>query len=110
MFRLNLNLASLDCGGRAGGAADIVLSSSGWVMVTTGEGEVCRFLAYTPAGKGIWLREVATTMFPPCVTNTDSAFFPGVCMVTFVELIGTVKYKRDNLTRFYSSGNSFMDT
>jgi hypothetical protein len=39
------------------GAQDIVLSSSGWVMVTFREENTCRFMAYTPGGKGLWLRE-----------------------------------------------------
>lgn len=39
------------------GARDIVLSSSGWVMVTGRHDQICRFLAFTPEGKGIWLRK-----------------------------------------------------
>ena len=53
------HLSFLVLGTRAG-AQDIVLSSAGWVMVTCKEGETCRFMAFTPDGKGIWLREELT--------------------------------------------------
>jgi len=38
------------------GCKDIVLSSAGWVMVTAPRGEKSNFVAYTPGGKGISVR------------------------------------------------------
>jgi len=35
------------------GCKDIVLSSAGWAMITTPQGEKSTFIAYTPGGKGI---------------------------------------------------------
>ena len=39
------------------GAADIVLSSSGWVMVSPSQGETAAFRAFTPGGRGIYSRQ-----------------------------------------------------
>jgi len=38
------------------GAADVVLSSAGWVMITPSWGQKTTFVAYTPGGKGITMR------------------------------------------------------
>ena len=38
------------------GSKDIVLSSAGWVMVSPRRNETCRFIAYTPGGKGVAVR------------------------------------------------------
>lgn len=35
---------------------DIILSSSGWIAVTFGEGNTCKFKAWTPGGRGVYLR------------------------------------------------------
>lgn len=43
--------------------ADIVLSSAGWVSVTMGEAEECVLKAYTPAGKGIFVRQPSLLPF-----------------------------------------------
>ena len=40
-------------------AADVVLSSAGWVAVTGGRGHVFALRAYTPGGRGIYCREPA---------------------------------------------------
>lgn len=44
------------------GCADVVLSSVGWVCVTSRQGEVC-LQAYTPEGRGLFLREPALLPF-----------------------------------------------
>lgn len=36
--------------------ADVVLSSAGWIAVTPGPQSVCRFQAWTPYGRGIYVR------------------------------------------------------
>jgi len=38
------------------GCSDIVLSSAGWAMVTAPRGEKSNFVAYTPGGKGMSVR------------------------------------------------------
>ena len=53
----------LQTGGGWRGAADIVLSSCGWVMVSPREGETAVFLASTPGGRGIGQR-------PPFLPNS----------------------------------------
>lgn len=46
-------------------AADVVLSSAGWVAVMAGSRQEVTLRAYTPGGKGIYLREPA--LFPDAV-------------------------------------------
>ncbi len=36
---------------------DVILSSVGWVSVTLGNEQVATVRAYTPSGKGMWLRQ-----------------------------------------------------
>eukprot|EP00731_Ephydatia_muelleri_P038367 Em0735g1a len=48
-------------------AADIVLSSAGWMAVTIGTGQSGTFLAYTPLGKGIFVR--SPPLFPVAVNS-----------------------------------------
>lgn len=48
-------------------AADIVLSSAGWMTVTIGTGQLGTFLAHTPQGKGIFVR---TPPFFPTAVNS----------------------------------------
>lgn len=38
-------------------AADVILSSAGWVAVTVGNGEEVLLKAHTPKGKGIYVRQ-----------------------------------------------------
>ena len=38
-------------------ACDVILSSVGWVSVTLGNKHVATVRAYTPSGKGMWLRQ-----------------------------------------------------
>lgn len=48
-------------------AADVVLSSSGWVAITIGTGQTGTFLAYTPLGKGVYVR--SPPLFPVAVNS-----------------------------------------
>ena len=43
--------------------ADVVLSSVGWVSVTMGEAEECVLKAYTPDGRGVFVRQPALLPF-----------------------------------------------
>ena len=45
--------------------ADVILSSAGWVAVTIGQESEARLKAYTPRGKGIFVRE--PPLFPLAV-------------------------------------------
>ena len=47
--------------------ADVVLSSAGWVAVTIGQGKAMLLKAYTPLGKGIFVRE--PPLFPLAVNE-----------------------------------------
>ena len=48
-------------------AADVVLSSAGWVSCTIGQGMDATLRAYTPSGKGIFVRTPA--LFPSGVNE-----------------------------------------
>ena len=48
-------------------AADIVLSSAGWVSVTLGENQEAELVAYTPGGRGVFVRRPA--LFPDAVNE-----------------------------------------
>ena len=48
-------------------AADVVLSSAGWVSVTLGKDQKAELLAYTPGGRGIFVRRPA--LFPAAVNE-----------------------------------------
>ena len=47
--------------------ADVILSSAGWVAVTIGQGKAIQLKAYTPLGKGVFLRE--PPLFPLAVNE-----------------------------------------
>ena len=47
--------------------ADIVLSSAGWVAVTIGQERAMQLRAYTPQGKGIFIRK--PPLFPLAVNE-----------------------------------------
>merc|ERR1712013_104581 len=67
------------------GAKDIVLSSCGWVMVSsTSQEEVSTFLAYTPGGRGIATRE---------------PFLPGAVGMRGKRVQGTIAYRSDFFKR-----------
>lgn len=53
------------------GAADVVLSSIGWATVSPGEDQECIVRAYTPEGRGIFLRT------PPLLSRPISTRFLG---------------------------------
>jgi hypothetical protein len=40
-----------------------ILPVLGWIAVTFGEGETCRFQAWTPGGRGVYLRSPALLPF-----------------------------------------------
>lgn len=48
-------------------SADVILSSAGWVAVTIGQNKEAQLRAYTPRGKGIFVRE--PPLFPLAVNN-----------------------------------------
>lgn len=48
-------------------AADVVLSSAGWVSVTLGENQMAKLVAYTPGGRGVFVRRPA--LFPDAVNK-----------------------------------------
>lgn len=48
-----------------GSVSDIILSSVGWVAVTSKNGKQIKLLAYTPNGKGIFIR--SPSLFPHAV-------------------------------------------
>ena len=62
------------------GARDIVLSSAGWVMVSSRDGEVNTFLACTPGGRGVSCRE---------------PFLPYSVSMRGKRVQGTAKYRSD---------------
>jgi hypothetical protein len=66
------------------GAADIVLSSAGWVMVSSREGERNVFVAYTPGGRGAVARE---------------PFLPYSVGLRGRRVQGTPKFRNDNFGR-----------
>ena len=45
----------------------MILSSAGWVGVTIGEGKAMQLKAYTPLGKGVFVRE--PPLFPLAVNE-----------------------------------------
>lgn len=47
--------------------ADIVLSSAGWVSFTIGAGMEANLRAYTPSGKGIFIR--TPSLFPTAINE-----------------------------------------
>ena len=56
------------CGdGWSRSAADIVLSSAGWVSVTLGKNQEAELVAYTPGGRGVFVRIPA--LFPEAVNE-----------------------------------------
>ena len=62
------------------GAADIVLSSCGWVMVSPRQGETAAFRAFTPGGRGIATRE---------------PFLPNSINYRGKRIVGTPAFKND---------------
>jgi len=67
------------------GAKDIVLSSCGWVMVSSANPEeVSTFLAYTPGGRGIAARD---------------PFLPGAVQMRGKRVQGTISYRSDFFQR-----------
>ena len=60
-------------GGSWKGAADIVLSSAGWVMVSPKSGEEAVVMAWTPGGRGLAMREP----FMPNSVNYRGRRIPG---------------------------------
>ena len=54
-------------GGFGSSVCDIILSSVGWVCVTAGFEHEIKLLAYTPNGKGIFMR--SPSLFPKAVTE-----------------------------------------
>jgi len=67
------------------GAKDIVLSSCGWIMVSSSDPEeVSAFLAYTPGGRGIAARE---------------PFLPGSVQMRGKRVQGTISYRSDFFQR-----------
>ena len=48
-------------------SVDIILSSAGWMAVTMGTGDTGTFRAYTPLGKGIYVR--SPPLFPVAVNS-----------------------------------------
>lgn len=63
MLRAHSETIELNGIGWKQSCGDILLSSSGWVAVTFGEGETCRFKAWTPGGRGVYLRSPALLPF-----------------------------------------------
>ena len=64
------------------GCKDIVLSSAGWVMVTAKRSEQSTFLAYTPGGKGISVRD---------------PFLPYSVQLKGKRILGSPTYRNDKL-------------
>ena len=69
-------------GGNWRGAADIVMSSCGWVMVSPRHNEVTSWSVWTPGGKGINVRE---------------AFLPNSVNYRGRRIIGTPAFRNDNV-------------
>ena len=69
-------------GGNWRGAADIVLSSVGWVMVCPRQGEETRWVAWTPGGRGIVARE---------------PFLPNAINYRGKRIIGTPTFRNNNV-------------
>lgn len=82
-------------------AADIVLSSAGWVAVTLGRDEQAIIRAYTPEGRGLFLRKPALL---PFACNLKGRKVPNSPMYetgpVSIDDIGDDKYV-DRLTKFY---------
>lgn len=55
--------------------ADVILSSAGWVAVTIGQGMAMQLTAYTPLGKGIFVRK--PPLFPLAVNERGKRSWKG---------------------------------
>ena len=83
-------------------AADVILSSIGWIAVTAGSGSVVSLKAYTPNGAGLYLREPA--LLPTSVRQRGRRGVPYLGYVNHYMYQGTRK-RSPALTKYFTEQN-----
>nr|CAD7426674.1 unnamed protein product [Timema monikensis] len=64
--------------------ADIVLSSAGWIAITSGPNVTCQLRAWTPDGRGVYLRQPALLRY---AVNMHSLILDGSSAVVWHSLV-----------------------